>query len=135
MDAHGAGGNVDGAGRRQKRTIRLRRQVAVSAFDIAFGKSVSGGSMQAHGVRRRGHAPVDYPRRAGEDQYLIGGRVAGMGAPGFALSVDVGDVSLLHKGLDAAARLEGSVQDSTGADAVGLPRILAYDAGIGCTVK
>ena len=68
-------------------------------------------------------------------KHLIGGSVAGAVAPGFALSVDVSDVSLLHDGLDAAAGLEGGVEDATGTDAIGLSGILADDAGIGSAVN
>jgi hypothetical protein len=47
-----------------------------------------------------------------------------------ALTVYVGNASLLHQRLDASARLKSRVEDTTGTDAIGLSRILADNARV-----
>ena len=104
MGRHGAGGHVNGVGRSQKGAIRLRFQVAVGALHVAFGEGVPGRAIQAHGAAGSGHASVDDAGRAGQNQHLVGRSVDGVVAPGFAIAVRVGNASLLHDRIDAAAR-------------------------------
>ena len=44
----------------EKRAARLRLQIAVGGFDVAIGEGVSGGAIQAHGVRGSGHAAIGH---------------------------------------------------------------------------
>ena len=106
MGGHGAGGHVNRVGGGQKGAIGLRFQVAVGAFDVTVGEGVPGGAIQAHGLAGRGHAAIDDAGRTVEHEHLVGGSVGGAVAPGFALAIRVGDASLLHDRIDAAARTE-----------------------------
>ena len=90
--------------------LGLRFQITVGALDVTFGEGIARGAVQAHGPRGSGHAAVNHPRRTGEYQHLVGGSVAAASRPGFAFAVLVGDVSLLHDGIDAAAGMKRRIQ-------------------------
>ena len=70
----------------------------------------------------------------GEDQYLVGWSVGGASAPGLAFAVPIGDVSLLHDRINAAAGMKRCVQHGAGADSVRLARGLRHDASVGRAV-
>ncbi len=69
-------------------------QVVVGALDVAFGKGLAGSAVQQHAGSRR-HIAVQHPRGAGEFEYLIRRRVAGVISPGLAVPVAKNDVALL----------------------------------------
>ena len=53
---------------------------------------------------------------------LVGGSVGGTSTPGLTLAILVGNASLLHDGINAAAGMKRCVQHGTGADAIRLAR-------------
>ena len=57
-----------------------------------------------------------------------------MVTPGFAIAIHVGDASLLHDRIDAAARVEECVEHVAGADPIRLARGLRHDASVRGTV-
>ena len=62
MCRHAAAGDVNGIRRGKQSAVGLLFKLAVSALDVTVRQRVAGGSIEAHGARRRGHARFDDPR-------------------------------------------------------------------------
>ena len=131
MGGHGSRGHMDRIGGSQKGAAGLRFQVAVGALDVAVGEGVAGCPVHAHAPRRGGHASIDDSGGNAENQDLVGGSVGGTSTPGLTLAILVGNASLLHDGINAAAGMKRCVQHGAGADAVRLARGLRHDASVG----
>ena len=118
-------GYVNRRGRSQQCAVRLLAEIAVGSFDIVLGSGLASGAIDVNHSCRCRCASLDDSWTAGEHGQLVSrcvARVVGPSLRSFVgrLTVGVGNVSLLHDGIDAAPGNERCVQGSAGADAVGL---------------